>query len=269
MNKLSQDTKYWHMGITNIDLQRAVITIFGGDAYKFLQGIITNDLAKVTEQNAIYTYLLTPQGKYLFDFFISKQGEKFYIEVAERDKDDLLKKLKMYKLRSAVEIEDISQSVLVATAETNTGYIDPRSNKMPNRIIREKLNAQASSNIEEYNKLRIENNIPEGDDLEKDKSYPLHYRMIELNGVDFDKGCYVGQEVTTRTHRRGEIRKTIYKISASSPLLKGAEVTLHSSNIGRIITVSGNAGLALLEKEAAENATSKLVSGNSELTIIS
>ena len=240
-----------------INLNRAVISVAGEDAYKFLQGIITNDLGRVTDKNAIYTYLLTPQGKYIFDFFISKKVDEFFIDIAESDKGDFLKKLKMYKLRSKVEISDLSAiQGVYAVLDRASGYADPRSNKMPNRFIETKdSKPEKTLPIEKYHQLRIENNIPEGVyDLEKDKSYPLHYRMVELNGVDFKKGCYVGQEVTTRTHHRGAVRRTTYVVESPESLADKANAEIRSGDdaVGKILSASNNKAIALVEKEVVE-----------------
>lgn len=241
-----KDNKY-------INLNRAVIEVNGADTYKFLQGIITNDLGKANEKNSIYSYLLTPQGKYLFDFFISKNAEKFIIDIAESDKDDFIKKLKLYKLRSQVEINESQDLKVFGVIGKNIGIKDPRNENLPNRLISNKNEIAETKSILEYHKLRVENNVPEGIyDLEKEKSYPLQYRMIELNGVDFKKGCYVGQEVTARTHHRGVIRKTVYKISAEKDLTKYGEIKFENNIVGKVLTSVKNMAIAIIETEFVE-----------------
>ncbi len=253
-----------------IDLERAVISVEGEDAFGFLQNMISNDLANAADHKAIYSFLLTPQGKYLFDFFISKQDDKYLIEIALSDKDDFLKKLKMYKLRSKVTITDLSEKYEVIAS--SGGYADPRSAEMPHRAIvtKDEVSAIEKMDIEGYHWLRVENNIPEGIyDLEKDKSYPLQYRMIELNGVDFKKGCYVGQEVTARTHHRGVIRKTVYKIkSEGGAPVSGQEITENGNSVGKVLSAIGYHALALLEVEAVQNHSDKLEIMGSKVTIL-
>jgi folate-binding protein YgfZ len=250
-----------------INLDRAVISVSGADAHKFLQGLVSNDIGRATAKDAIYTYFLTPQGKYIFDLFISRQGEDFIIDIAEQDKELFLKKLKMYKLRSQVNIEELASKAVFAI-KGSEGYSDPRNKNLPNRLIAEKNSAIDVSAIDEYHKLRVENNVPEGIyDLEKEKSFPLQYRMIELNGVDFKKGCYVGQEVTARTHHRGEVRKTTYTISSSAPLLKGDEILENSVPVGRVLTSTGNSALAIIESEKVKNSSAGLFVGINKIAI--
>ena len=192
-----------------IPLNRSVVSISGADASQFLQGVISNDINKVSKDNAIYTFLLTPQGKYLYDFFITKTDNGFLIEIEYDYVESFLKKLKIYKLRSNVEIEDktsefevcalLGDNVFNEIQNSNHGktikfckgvaYIDPRSQKMFARSIIERENEYKSfgakgfdrGGFEEYQKLRILNNIPEGFyDLDQEKSFPLQYRMKSL-----------------------------------------------------------------------------------------
>ncbi len=236
-----------------ISLNRAVISVSGADSITFLQGIISNDITFLEKQPSIYAYILTPQGKYLFDVFITLSGEKYIIDVAAEDAEALMKKLKMYKLRSKVELADISSEFTILWSPAGNGVPDPRSANMGKRLLASK-SQPASSDLSQYHAARVENNIPEGVyDLEKEKSYPLHYRMNELNGVDYKKGCYVGQEVTARTHHRGVVRRTTYTVTANSPLSSGAEVISNEKPSGRLLTVSGNKAIALLEKEVVES----------------
>lgn len=266
-----------------IPLDRAVIEVSGKDSNKFLQGIISNDLNKVSEDASIYAFQLTPQGKYLFDFFISESGGKYLIDVANSQKDEFLKKLKMYKLRSDVEVNDISQEKEVAAligpkvfekmgdgAEPGSvhgfckghAFVDPRSRSMYARSIIERENKYQAfhaqefelGDIPDYHRLRIENNIPEGEfDLVQEKSFPLHFRMEEINGVDFEKGCYVGQEVTARTHHKGVVRKTSYHLEADGNIMhkNGDEINVDGKKLGQFLTVEKQQCLALLNVEFA------------------
>ena len=268
-----------------IPLDRAVIKVSGDDASKLLQGIISNDIEKVSANKAIYTYQLTPQGKYLFDYFISQTDSKNYlIDIASIYKEDFLKRLKMYKLRSKVTIEDKSEDLEVASligpkvaekigedAELGSvhefckghAFIDPRNKVMDARAIIARDNEYQAfhaqefelSDIQEYHKLRIENNIPEGEfDLTQDKSYPLQFRMREISGVNFEKGCYVGQEVTARTHHTGVVRKQTYIIKAEQGInvQKGEEIIIEGRKLGQFLSSIGNTALALLGVEFVE-----------------
>lgn len=281
------DSKY-------IPLDRSVIAITGDDVKNFLQGVISNDIEKVSKDNAIYAYQLTAQGKYLYDMFISQREDGAYIiEIASVYKDQFLKKLKLYKLRSKVEINDISEEYEVVSLigdnvfseigdDKTEGYIfnfckgyvylDPRDKKIFARSIIERENKYQSfhakgfdlADMDEYHKVRVYNNIPEGEnDLVQDKSYPLQYRMKELNGVDFEKGCYVGQEVTARTHHRGSVKKSVYLLGSDQDMDKkhGDEIIVLDKKKGEFLSSSGDKILALLDVEFAKDNKSFEIDG--------
>lgn len=254
-------------------LNHGIIRIKGSDSLKFLQGIISNDVNKAIHGEAIYTYFLTPQGKYIADFFVINVGEHEYlIDCALSDKDMLIKKLGMYKLRSDVHIEDESTHYNVYQAleaqkhkSIKVSFPDPRNKAMGLRVIATtEFIPLHKQDIKLYHKYRIDNLVPEGEfDLEKEKSFPLQFRMIENNGVDFKKGCYVGQEVTARTHHRGAVRKTIYKVSSDKELesLSGQNIISDDLEVGKLLTAVGNESLALLEVETIEQNKPLSVSG--------
>jgi folate-binding protein YgfZ len=265
---------------------RSVISVSGDDAKDMLQNIISNDINKISDGSAIYAFLLTPQGKYLFDFFILFDAEKqrYLIDIHSDQKDEFLKKLKMYKLRSKVDILDLSDFYEVAqlvgdniakeidTTKAGTSksfckgyaYIDPRSTELGVRSFIERENKFKSFETKEFSlgenanyiSLRIENLIAEGAyDMIQEKSFPLQFGMRENNGVDFKKGCYVGQEVTARTHHMGKIRKKIYRVKSEDAIAKG-ETIFDDENrkIGITLTSLEQKSLALLDIEATENA---------------
>lgn len=268
-----------------IPLNRSVISISGEDSLRLLQGIITNDIERVSGKNAIYTFQLTPQGKYLFDFFISQSEDGYLVDISTSQKGDFLKKLKIYKLRSQVEIKDLSEELEVVSLLGDKvfekmeegaalgsvhefckgyAYIDPRSKAMYARSIIGRDNKYKAFHAQEfelgdvsgYHKIRIENNIPEGAfDLIQEKSYPLQYRMEELNGVDFNKGCYVGQEVTARTKHRGVVRKKTYTVKSIGEISsnRGDEIILGDKKIGEFISSQGFFAIVLLDVEFASS----------------
>lgn len=266
-----------------ININHGIIKITGSDTEKFLQGIISNDIKKARAGGAIYSYFLTPQGKYIADFFVVKINEnEILIDCALPDKDFLIKKFSMYKLRADVQISDKSDEYCALQFIGNeeeyknfqasnhlsihASFPDPRSNKMCYRIIANK-NSQiqfSNSDISQYHKLRIDNLVPEGEfDLEKERSFPLQFRMVENNGVDFKKGCYVGQEVTARTSHRGIIRKTVYKIFADENLEKFSGQTIISDEleVGKLLTAVNSEALALIDVELVEQNKPLTVSG--------
>ncbi len=246
----------------HIHLQnRALLSIKGSDARTFLQGIITNDINKISAENAIYTCLLTPQGKFLFDFFVAEMDGVLVIDCDSSRKDELKKRLLMYKLRSNVEIEDISGKYKVVAIlsdgkiENGISYKDPRDLRMGARAVIPASDKTQGGDIAEYEKLRISLAIPDGaKDLEPEGTFPLHNRMDELNAIDFEKGCYVGQEVTTRSKHRGNIRRTLYTVESPVPLNSGAEIkTADGKLAGKITSSIGGLGIAMLEKEYVES----------------
>jgi len=271
---------------------RRLIAITGEDKLDFLQGLITNDINKLTEENSLFSCLLTPQGKFFADFFIYKNAERIIIDINWVFIEAFLKKLKMYKLRSDVHISEISGEVSLdidSPSDLNDhsfSYPDPRSADFGNRVIvepkplvnpeqqklqpeqpkrypeQQKCHPELDSgspttppNLSTYHQRRIEHKMIDGAyDLIQDKSFILEYGYNELGAIDFEKGCYVGQEVTTRTFRRGVIRKAIYRFSlkeGNAEIAKDDEVILDGSKIGKVSFYNDESkqGLALIKKE--------------------
>jgi folate-binding protein YgfZ len=251
---------------------RAVISVKGIDTLQFLQGIITNNIYKVTDEISIYSLLLTPQGKFLSDLFIAKYNDNFYLDIPASCKENILSKLKMYRLRSKVEIEDISNQIQVVafleedslklfnlrdfgqTKDFLNGkiFVDPRSKSLGVRaLIKEAIPNTYIENSTLYDLIRIKNVIPEGwKDLQPEKSFPLEYGMDSLNAIDFNKGCYVGQELTARTKYQGVIRKQVIRVEGDTDLPPyGTEITINGTKIGFICSTHGKMGLALIRTE--------------------
>ena len=206
---------------------RKLIEITGADAKKFLQSLITNDINKLSNENSIFACLLTPQGKFLFDFFIYEINSKIIIEINNKFFEQFIKKLNLYKLHSDVEIIAIDGNILFSNMPIDCENIfrDPRTSQEFYRIIDFNLEQSADDNLDLYHKIRIENMLIEGAyDLIQEKSFILHYGYHNLNAIDFDKGCYVGQEVTTRSFRRGVIRKKIISFQSVQDLNQGDDL---------------------------------------------
>lgn len=215
---------------------RAILTLQGPDRKDFLQGLITNNTAEITENHALYAALLTPQGKYLHDFFITEVGETLFLD-CERDRlPDLLKRLMMYKLRANVNIEDCTPKYAIFATptkpeKTGISYPDPRHPDMGYRMIRpvhdEKIQSQ---NSDTYDALRLAIGLPDGSrDFDVDKTLVLEGNLEALNGVDFNKGCYVGQEVTARMKHRASLKKRLLPIYVVGNLPeRGTQILNHS-----------------------------------------
>ena len=202
---------------------RGLLRVGGEDARTFLQGLITNnvDLAKPGE--AVYAGLLTPQGKFLFDFFVTAEDGALLIDCDGPRRADLLKRLAFYKLRANVTFEDLSgdHAVLAfwgegAASLSAHSFADPRLPALGRRAITTtaddvvKASGAVLATAEDYHRHRI--GLGVGDaarDFEPDRTFPLEVNFDDLNGIDFHKGCFVGQEVTSRTKRRGSVRKRL------------------------------------------------------------
>jgi len=260
---------------------RGLVRIEGADARTFLQGIVSNDVNKVSPARAVYAALLTPQGKYLHDFFIAELDGTLMLDCEAARRDDLMRRLARYKLRSKVALAPAPGGLSVALiygagalaalglrAERGAArplaggvvFVDPRLGEIGARAIlpvdgaREAL---AAAGIEPgspagYEKLRIELGLPDGSrDLEIEKSILLESGFDELAGVDWDKGCYMGQELTARTHYRALIKKRLVPVRIDGPTPEpGTPILAGGAEAGVMRSASEGAGLALLKIEA-------------------
>ena len=244
---------------------RGLISIFGDDAVEFLQNIITNDVNKVTSENSIFSALLTPQGKYLYEFFIIKSDKGFFLDCDESFVDEIINNLKKYKLRSKVELENISSNYVVGiinkekfeeiNKEVNNNsntiiyrdcpfFIDPRDNKLGARILSplEKLYLTIKKlklNIveeDDYFKKAYELGIPErGLEYLKDQLFGLEANFETLNAIDFKKGCYIGQENTARMKLKNKLRRKLMPIKTDQLLKQDDEIFFKNLKIGKIL----------------------------------
>ena len=264
---------------------RGLIRIEGADARPFLQGIVSNDVNKVSPARAVYAALLTPQGKYLHDFFIAEMGGALMIDCETARRDDLLRRLSRFKLRSKVTLAPAPDGVAVALiygggalaalglgGERGAGklfgggiaYADPRLAEIGARAIlpaeagRAALAAAGIAPGEpgDYERARIDLGLPDGSrDLEIEKSILLESGFDELAGVDWDKGCYMGQELTARTHYRALIKKRLVPVRIEGPApAPGTPILAGEHEVGVMRSAAGGAGLALLKIEALSGA---------------
>ena len=250
---------------------RAALAIGGADAAKFLQGLITNDIDKVQGSRAIHAGLLSPQGKILFDFFLVASGSGFLADVARDKVDELAKRLAFYRLRAAVEI-DAHSSYSIAAAWGGTPaepsgalvYADPRLPALGYRaFLPEGMSASelgcGDATEADYHAFRIGTGVPEGgQDYAFGDAFPHEALFDQLNGVDFDKGCFVGQEVVSRMEHRGTVRKRIVPVEGKGPLpAPGTSIEAGGVPVGSLGSVDGSAGLALLRLDRVEDALAR------------
>ncbi len=272
--------------------QRGLIAVSGTDARSFLQALISTDVEKVSPDRAIYGALLTPQGKFLHDFFIAELDGRLLMDCDADRQDDLLRRLTMYRLRAEIELESVSGGFTVAAlmngADGEPGaarplgggvaFVDPRLAALGERAILPADQARSvlegtgleEATFEDYERLRISLGVPDAArDLIVEKSLLLESNFEELNGVDFEKGCYVGQEVTSRTKHRGLVRKRLFRVDVTGALPPaGTAVKLGEANAGIMCGGLGHSGLALLRLEQvaeADGAGQPLLAGGAEI----
>ncbi|PCI04425.1 MAG: folate-binding protein YgfZ [Hyphomicrobiales bacterium] len=237
---------------TQILENRKLVRIGGEEAADFLNGLITCDALVLEEQQAAFGALLSPQGKILFDFFAVRDEHGFLIDIDGASRDDFIKRLMFYRLRRKVEIgfEEEFQSVLVSwgdALEINDALsiTDPRLEEAGQRHY---CKAVPQPTGDDYARHRISLGLPEGGaDFQFGDAFPHEALMDQFGGVDFQKGCYVGQEVVSRMQHRGTARKRILKIHSDSNLPEsGTDVLAGGKIVGTLGSISGNIGLATL-----------------------
>ena len=244
---------------------RGILFVQGKDAKGFLQNLITNDIDKVNETNSCFASLLTPQGKYLFDFLVVKHKNGYFLDCEKIQIENLYNQLDLYKLRSKVEILNLSNEFVVAAlsnekflkfegAKNLSGFtikyredpvfLDPRKKELGARIIinLEKLYLSlkkldlSASNVDEYYKFSHETGIAQKDtDQLKNKIFGIECNFEELNGIDFKKGCYVGQENTARIKLKNKLSKRLFPIQLIEGELKDEIIKYKDQEIGKVL----------------------------------
>lgn len=242
--------------------RRGVLRLSGKDCRTLLQGLITNDLRKLGPRAPLYAALLTPQGKYLFDFFILEDGDDLLLDCEADRKDALIQRLTFYKLRADVTISDVSDQFRVYAFAPlpappkkwteRSVYPDPRHAGMGFRAVLKRAPEGADPwDYSDYEELRLSLGIPDGaGDIEVDKRFILEANLAELNGVDFGKGCYVGQEMTARMNYRGTLKKRLLPAIIEGTLpAPGTEFFTGSKAAGHILSGQGNRVMTLTRLE--------------------
>ena len=197
-----------------VDENRAILSLEGKDKFDFLQGLTTNDIEKIPKEDIVYTAILSPQGKYLFDFFVfCLSDNEIFIDIHKSRAASIKKFLEFYKLNSDVIISDRScQTVISSIKEGMFSFADPRAKILGWRCydFKEELKIQ-DQGFDSYQIIRLKNLVPEtGVDLIPEKSYILELNFEKIKGVDFKKGCYIGQEVTARMKHKAILKNRLY-----------------------------------------------------------
>lgn len=269
---------------------RALLAVAGEETVSFLQGLVSNDVAKLKEGAMMYAALLSPQGKFLHDFFMVRRGEAILLDIDTSRLSDLLQRLILYKLRSKIHFTKLENEIVAAAwqeefpsrqreesgeggnNEASPPYIPPASGgdnifsdpRLPELGYRMIGGAEPIKTItqhwqqatpEAYDRMRLALGVPGTQDFVPDRSLLLEFGFEELHGVDFNKGCYVGQEVTARSKHRAQLRKGLYQVKGMAELPPaGTQVMAGGIEVGQLRTHQGESGLAVLKSEDVEKA---------------
>jgi len=245
---------------------RGFIQVTGLEAKDFLQNIVTNDIEKVTNNSTVFSSILTPQGKYLFEFFVLKLKDSYLLECEKKSTTEIIKLLNFYKLRSKVDFADLGEKYVAAVIslekfkeisasslskgstasyQDDPVYIDPRNDKLGAKIISKlenihltikKLNLKIVDKKKYYSKS-FELGIPQINlNKLKDKIFGIENNLDELNGIDFKKGCYVGQENTSRIKLRNKLRRRILPVQKITGEISENDIIKYKDNeVGKIL----------------------------------
>ncbi|MEO0961247.1 MAG: folate-binding protein [Pseudomonadota bacterium] len=268
---------------------RAVLRAAGADMYELLQRLVTGNLDQVTSGNGVYSLLLTPQGKFLFDFFMvsdpSNEGAML-IDCAKTRVADLQRRLTMYKLRADAAFDDVSTEFQViahwgdgaSPIDGGGCYPDPRDQRLGYRCIAPVSDVSAvmdksqttAASAEDYRAFCVSLGVPDGAlDIGADKDFPIESNLDLLNGIDFHKGCFVGQEVASRTHRKGKARKRLVVAALEGDAPEpGSDVLIGEAKVGSIAGSAGGNALAQVFTDRVAKAQSLTAqAGDSQLTL--
>jgi folate-binding protein YgfZ len=247
---------------------RGIVEVEGDDAIDFLQGLLTNDIDQAEPGRALFAGLLTPQGKIIFDFLVySPAPNRFWLDCPAEFAADLAKRLALYKLRARVMVTDRSAEMAVGVElpsgapgrEALASFADPRHAQLPRRYVLSAAGLSRSGEAEAaglhaYHAARIALCVPEGSrDYLYGEAFPHEVCYDLLNGVDFEKGCYVGQEVVSRMHHRGVAKTRVAGVRGAGPLpAMGAEISGGEFPVGQLGSSQGDLGIALVRLDRAE-----------------
>lgn len=264
------------------DLHTNIIKVSGKNIANFFQNIITNDIYKLTAYNALYSSILTPQGKYLIDFFIIKDKDNYILECNNNQAENLIKEFKKYDIRNDITFSLLNElkSYLILRKDLNENlkkklindkqfifFEDPRSKDFLIRVwAKEKILLEKkiiSSTQSEIDLERIKRTIPNSEkDMEQNKSFILNYNFEKLNAISFKKGCFIGQENTARQKYRGTQKyslKTIKSLNGSFPKIN-EDIFLENEKIGTMKSSFSNYGLCIIRNEKRILDLDKIVS---------
>ncbi|GAB0116254.1 CAF17-like 4Fe-4S cluster assembly/insertion protein YgfZ [Acidisoma sp. 7E03] len=242
---------------------RAVIAVTGEDRVSFLQGLVSQDVTLAAPGHALWSALLTPQGKWLAEFFIVQDGDRLLLDVEAEQREDLIRRLSRFRLRAKAQLAASPEQVQVAwdgpAPSIGDGLLipDPRLPEAGFRLLTtEPLTATAT--LEEWDLHRLTLGLPDGSrDLETEKTVLLEAGFDELGGISWTKGCYMGQELTARTRYRGLLKRRLVpvEIEGAVPPPGTPVLTPEGRDVGTMRSAQGARGLAVLRLEVLDGAT--------------
>lgn len=232
---------------------RALVRITGPDWRAFLQGLLSNDVETLADHEARFAALLTPQGKLLFDLFVVGEPDAALLDCAADRREALVQRLAMYRLRAKVEIAPVEGAVFAVWEQSGCdGVLDPRLPVLGWRFYGGAPAPDASE--DDYDAFRLAQGVPDpARDCIPDKTFPIEANFDLLNGIDFQKGCFVGQETTSRMKRRGAIKNRMLPISFDGPAPAfGAEVLACDLRAGEVLSGRDGRAMALVRLDRIE-----------------
>ncbi len=243
---------------------RSLVRVSGVDAESFLQNLVTNDVVHLEKGQLVYACLLTPQGRFLHDLFISRTDGGFFLECETARREDLIRRLNIFKMRAKVLIEDCNAYFDIYATDGKDGMEDPRLPELGcRRYFPAGEKVETTVSPEAYKDRRISLGVPEGSaEIRPEVDTIFDANLDKLNAVSWDKGCYVGQEVTARMNNRNLIKKRMVVVEGA--LSKAGDSLMQDGHVMgeiRVLNSAGNQGLAVVKVAGMQQGQMTLSSG--------